>query len=267
MAYAVTWDAVGEHLYETGTKQGMVYPAKADGTSTSFDYTDSTTDPATSITGLSTPYGAGAAWNGLREVNLQPSGADETKLYADDIKYLSLRAAEEFGCTIGAYTSPTQFDVCDGSAQPATTVNGVTFGQQKRRSFGFSYVSTLGNDVLMNDYGYVIHLIYGLTASPSEKDHNTINDSPEAAELSWECSSVPVAVDGYKPVSTIEIEVSTRTGLMTISGDTVTISNKVKALENILYGKAPTTVGGNDGVDPRLPDPASILKIFASGNG
>lgn len=259
MAYAVTWDAVGEHLYETGTKQGMVYPAKADGTPTSFD--------GSKTTGLSTPYGDGVAWNGLREVNLQPSGADETKLYADDIKYLSLRAAEEFGCTIGAYTSPTEFDVCDGSAQPATTVNGVTFGQQKRRSFGFSYVSTLGNDVLMNDYGYVIHLIYGLTASPSEKDHNTINDSPEAAELSWECSSVPVAVDNFKPVSTIEIEVSTRTGLMTIVGDTVTIDPKVLELESILYGTAATANPEAAEIKPKLPDPASILKIFAKGNG
>lgn len=235
MAYYVEWDKTGERLIETGTKQGMLYPMKADGSG----------------------YGDGVAWNGLREVNNQPSGAEETKIWADDIKYMSLRSAEEFGITIGAYMSPVEFDVCDGSALPAT---GVRVGQQKRRAFGFSYVSTLGNDTLGYDYGYEIHLIYGLTASPSERSHSSINDSPEGSELSWECSSVPVNMTGYKPTSEIVIEVSPATGLLTHNADgTVTKDAKIIALENILYGTAATTgEKPTTAVKPRLPMPDEI---------
>lgn len=248
MAWAAIWDATGDRLIETGTKQGMLYPMKADGTS----------------------YDDGVAWNGLREVNNQPSGAEETKIWADDIKYMSLRSAEEFGITIGAYMSPVEFDVCDGSATP---VGGVRIGQQGRRTFGFSYVSTIANDTLGYEYGYEIHIIYGLTASPSERTHSSINDSPEGSELSWECSSVPVNMTGFKPTSEIVIEVSPATGLLTHNADgTVTKDSKVTQLETILYGTAAdsTAQPAVEEVKPRLPLPDEIYGtngIFTPGNG
>ena len=246
MAWNVTWDETGSRLIETGTKQGMLYPMKADGSG----------------------YDKGVPWNGLREVNNQPSGAEETKLWADDIKYMSLRSAEEFGITIGAYMSPEEFDVCDGSAAPAT---GLRVGQQGRRVFGFSYVSTLANDTLGYDYGYEIHIVYGLTASPSERTHSSINDSPEGSELSWECSSVPVNMTGFKPTSEIVIEVSPATGLLTHNNDgTVTKDSKVVALESILYGTAATTDPVAAAVDAKLPMPDEIYGssgIWQPGNG
>jgi hypothetical protein len=239
MSYYVSWDETGERLIETGTKKGMLYPMKADGT----DYDD------------------GVAWTGLREVNNQPSGAEETKLWADDIKYMSLRSAEEFGITIGAYMSPVEFDECDGSVRPATAA-GVRIGQQKRKTFGFSYVSTLANDTLGYDYGYEIHIIYGLTASPSERSHSSINDSPEGSELSWEASSVPVNMSGYKPTSEIVIEASPAMGLITHNPDgTITKDSKLEALETVLYGTAASQ--GVTAVKPKLPSPDQVIGIMS----
>lgn len=174
----LTWDQTGEKLYETGVQKGVLYPM----------------DGAV--------YGKGVAWNGLTAVNETPSGAESTKLYADDIKYLDIRSAEEFGATIEAYSSPEEFDACDGTAELAA---GVNIGQQNRKGFGFCYRSTIGNDTEYNNYGYKLHIIYGLTASPSERSYSTVNDSPEAATLSWEVSSTPVNVAGFKPTSIITI--------------------------------------------------------------
>lgn len=174
----LTWDQAGEKLYETGVQKGVLYPM----------------DGAV--------YGKGVAWNGLTAVNETPSGAESTKLYADDIKYLDIRSAEEFGATIEAYSSPEEFDACDGTAELAA---GVNIGQQNRKGFGFCYRSTIGNDTEYNNYGYKLHIIYGLTASPSERSYNTVNDSPEAATLSWEVSSTPVNVAGFKPTSIVII--------------------------------------------------------------
>ena len=174
----LTWDQTGEKLYETGVQKGVLYPMNG------------------------AVYGDGVAWNGLTAVNETPSGAESTKLYADDIKYLDIRSAEEFGATIEAYSSPEEFDACDGTAELA---DGVNIGQQNRKGFGFCYRSTIGNDTEYNNYGYKLHIIYGLTASPSERSYSSVNDSPEAATLSWEVSSTPVNVAGFKPTSIITI--------------------------------------------------------------
>lgn len=194
----IVWDQTGQHLYETGTNQVVVYPADDNGT-----------------------YPMGYGWNGVTGYTESPSGADETALYADNIKYLSLRAAEEFGATITAYTYPDEFAILDGSAQPLA---GVKVYQQARKSFGLVVKTLIGNDIKSNDYGYMLHLVYGLTASPSERGYSTVNDSPEAIEFSWELKSVPVAVNGYKPTSVITID-STKVN-----------AAKLKELENILYG-------------------------------
>lgn len=193
------WDQVAEHFYETGDDHAVVYP---------FNTTNKT-------------YDKGYAWNGITGVTESPSGADENALYADNIKYLSLRAAEEFGMTVTAYTYPDAFAELDGSAFP---VEGVRIYQQARKTFGFSYRSIIGNDAESNDYGYKLHLIYGLTASPSERSYASVNDSPEAIEFSWEMTGVPVAVTGYK-----------NTCILTIDSTKVDPA-KLTALEDILYG-------------------------------
>lgn len=194
----ILWDQTGQHLYETGTDHVVVYPAASNGT-----------------------YPNGYAWNGVTGYTESPSGADETALYADNIKYLSLRAAEEFGATITAYTYPDEFAILDGSASP---VPGVKVYQQARKSFGLAVRTLIGNDVDSNDHGYMLHLVYGLTASPSERSYSTVNDSPEAIEFSWELSSVPVAVNGYKNTAVITID------------STKVDEEKLRSLENILYG-------------------------------
>ena len=176
----LTWDDTGKRLYETGVKQGVLYLLGEDGT-----------------------YKNAVAWNGLTAVTESPSGAEATALYADDIKYLSLMSAEEFGATIEAYTYPEEFAQCDGSASLAT---GVYIGQQVRKTFGMCYKTTLGNDVEGNDYGYKLHIIYGAKASPSEKAYATINDSPEAITFSWEITTTPVNVAGFKPTASIVID-------------------------------------------------------------
>lgn len=177
------WDKTSEHFYETGTDQCVVYPANEAGA-----------------------YPKGYAWNGVTGYTESPSGADETALYADNIKYLSLRSAEEFGATITAYTYPDEFAKLDGSEDLIKGLKGVKVYQQARKSFGLAIRTLVGNDVDGNDYGYKLHLVYGLTASPSERGYSTVNDSPEAIEFSWELKSVPVAVPGLKATSVITID-------------------------------------------------------------
>lgn len=223
----IVWDKTGERTYETGVKNGVLYPQE------------------------NGAYPLGVAWNGLTAVTESPSGAEATPLYADDIKYLNLMSAEEFGATIEAYTYPPEFEKCDGSASIAT---GVSIGQQTRKSFGLSYKTALGNDVDGNEYGYKLHIIYGALAAPSEKGYSTINDSPEAITFSWEVTTTPVSVsvEGMKPTASIVID------------STKADKEKLKALEEILYGKDPSTPEGSDGVAPRLPLPDEIIKIMGS---
>ena len=222
----LVWDKTGERYYETGVKNGVLYPIQSDGT-----------------------YSKGVAWNGLTAVTESPSGAENTPLYADDIKYLNLVSAEEFGATVEAYTYPDEFAECDGSASIA---DGVMIGQQARKIFGMSYKTTVGNDVDGNSHGYKLHLIYGATASPSEKAYATINDSPEAITFSWEIATTPVNVTGFKPTASLVID-STKAN-----------PTKLASLEEILYGKDPTSEGLTDGVDPRLPLPDEIATIMAA---
>ncbi|MCD8090083.1 MAG: hypothetical protein LUD81_05580 [Clostridiales bacterium] len=215
----LVWDKTGERFYETGTKKGVLYPTDDDGN-----------------------YKTGVAWNGLTGVTESPEGAEPTALYADDIKYLNLLSTEEFKATVEAYTYPDEFAECDGSAEIAT---GVTIGQQKRKTFGMAYTTTLGNDVEADDYGYKIHLIYGALASPTDKSYQTINDTPEAITFSWELSTTPVEVsDDYKPTATIVID------------STKTAAAKLAALEEILYGSA--------AAEPRLPLPSEIIELMAA---
>lgn len=195
---ALTWDDTGKRFYETGVKKGVLYVQDESGA-----------------------YPTGVAWNGLTAVTESPSGAEATPLYADDIKYLNLYSVEEFGATIEAYTYPDEFAQCDGSAE---LVKGVKIGQQKRKSFGLSYVTTKGNDIDGNAHGYLIHLVYGCMASPSEKSYATINDSPEAITFSWELTTTPVAVSGFEPTATIVIDSKTAD------------PTKLAAFEKILYG-------------------------------
>lgn len=223
----LTWDNTGERFYETGVKQGVLYPLQADG-----------------------KYSKGVAWNGLTAVTESPSGAEATALYADDIKYLNLISTEEFGATIEAYTYPDEFAECDGSA---ALVDGIMLGQQKRKTFGLCYKTTVGNDTDGNDYGYKLHLIYGCLAAPSEKAYSTINDSPEAITFSWEVSTTPVNVEGFKPTSQITID-STKIP--------ESAAAKLTALEDILYGKDGEVT---EGAGPRLPLPDEIKTLFSAG--
>lgn len=221
----LVWDNTGDRLYETGVKNGVLYVQSSSGT-----------------------YPKGVAWNGLTAVTESPSGAEATPLYADDIKYLNLMSAEEFGATIEAYTYPEEFEACDGSA---SLVNGVSIGQQKRTQFGLCYRTTIGNDTDGNDHGYKLHIIYGALASPSEKAYATINDSPEAITFSWEVTTTPVNVTGFKPTASIVID-STKADPTCLA-----------ALEEILYGKNGTGDNGQTGaVDPRLPLPDEIKTVM-----
>lgn len=215
----LTWDNTGERIFETGIKQGVLYPIQSDGR-----------------------YSKGVAWNGLTAVTESPSGAEATPLYADDIKYLNLLSNEEFGATIEAYTYPDEFAECDGSAELAT---GVMIGQQKRKVFGLCYRTAIGNDVDGNDHGYKLHLIYGCLAAPSEKAYSTINDSPEAITFSWEVTTTPVNVEGFKPTSQITID------------STKADPTKLAALEAILYGSAE--------IDAKLPLPDEVATTMATG--
>lgn len=225
---ALVWDAIGEHFYETGVDHGVLYPM-----------------------GEGNKYAEGVAWNGLTAVNESPSGAEATALYADNIKYLNLYSAEEYGFTIEAYQSPVEFDQCDGTASP---VNGVSVGQQTRKSFGFVYRTKIGNDTDGQDHGYKIHIIYSAMASPSEKNHQTVNDSPEAVTLSWTCNTTPINVKGYKPTVTIVID---STQFTDDAG-----KKKLVALEEMLFGKDPTSPEADDGVAPKLPLPDELIEMM-----
>ena len=212
------WDATGERVYETGVRNGVLYPM-VDGA-----------------------YPKGVVWNGLTAVTESPSGAESTPLYADDIKYLNLISAEEFGATVEAYTYPEEFAECDGSA---TLVKGVTIGQQPRKTFGMSYRTVIGNDVNNESHGYKLHLIYGAVATPSEKAYSTINDSPEAITFSWELTTTPVNVTGFKPTACLTID------------STKVDKEKLTALEDILYG--------TQEAEARLPLPDEIATLMNPG--
>ena len=212
----LTWDQTSARLYETGVKKGVLYVMEGG------------------------EYGNGVAWNGLTAVTESPSGAEATALYANDSKYLELLSNEEFGGTIEAYTYPEEFAACDGSAALAT---GVMIGQQKRSTFGFSYITTIGNDSEGNDYGYKVHIVYGAKAAPSEKAYATINDSPEAITFSWEFTTTPVEVEGFKPTAHIEID------------STKVAEGKMETLLAMLHG--------SESEEAKLPTPAEIKEMFA----
>ena len=220
----LVWDNTGDRLYETGVKNGVLYPVSSNGT-----------------------YPKGVAWNGLTAVTESPSGAEATALYADDMKYLNLYSAEEFGATVEAYTYPEEFGECDGSAEIA---NGVQIGQQTRKAFGMCYRTTIGNDTEGDAHGYKLHIIYGAMASPSEKAYATINDSPEAITFSWELTTTPVNVTGKKPTASLTID------------STKADPTKLAALEAILYGS-----DGGSGTDARLPLPDEIAELMKVNGG
>ena len=211
----LVWDEVGKRFYETGVNKGVLYPQSAEGA-----------------------YPKGVAWNGLTAVTESPSGAEATPLYADNIKYLTLMSAEEFGATIEAYTYPNEFGACNGEAD---LIEGVSIGQQSRKAFGMSYQTRVGNDV-DSELGYKIHLIYGAKAAPSEKAYATINDSPEAITFSWEVTTTPVEVTGFKPTASLVID------------STKVEAEKMAAIEKILYGDGET--------DAKLPLPDEVLSII-----
>ena len=211
----LVWDEVGKRTYETGVDKGVLYVQDDEGA-----------------------YGKGVAWNGLTAVNESPSGAEPTALYADNTKYLELTSKEEYGATIEAYTYPDEFEACDGSAEVGT---GVVIGQQSRKVFGLCYRTVKGNDVKNNDYGYKIHLVYGCKAKPAQKNYQTINDSPEAITFSWEVSTTPVEVEGFKPTATVTID------------STKVTAEKLKSIEEALYG--------TESVEPKLLLPNEIVAI------
>lgn len=216
---AIEWDKTGQRRYETGVDHGVLYIPDNTGA-----------------------YNNGYAWNGLTTVTESPSGAEATKIYADNIAYATLVSAEEFGFTIEAFTYPDEFGQCDGTAEAE---EGVLFGQQTRSPFGFSYRTLVGNDTQGTDFGYKIHLIYGALAAPAEKTNATVNDSPEANQFSWECTTTPApAPAGFKPTASITIDSTTANAA------------KLAALEAILYGAEST--------EPRLPLPAEIVTLMAA---
>ena len=216
----ITWDAIGERFYETGVDHGVLY----------------TPDDA----GV---YASGVAWNGLTSVSESPSGAEANAQYADNIKYLNLISAEEFGATIEAFTYPPEFAPFDGLGTPA---DGVVIGQQPRKSFGLSYRTKVGNDTQGDGYGYKLHLVYGCQAAPSEKAYNTINDSPEAITFSWEVTTTPVPVTGFAPTALIVVD------------STLVDEAALAELEGMLYGGAGAAT---------LPTPDDVLALFGAGSG
>lgn len=210
------WDEVGSRFFETGVKNGVLYVQQADGS-----------------------YSNGVVWNGLTAITESPSGAEATPLYADDTKYVVLTSAEEFSATIEAYTYPEEFEQCDGSAQ---LVEGISIGQQARNAFAIVYKTVIGNDIQGNDLGYKIHVIYGCKAAPSEKAFQTINDSPEAITFSWEVTTTPVNVEGFKPTSTLVID------------STKVDAEKLAAIEAKLFG--------SESEEASLPLPDEIVDMM-----
>jgi hypothetical protein len=221
----VIWDKAGERTYETGVDRGVLYLPNNVGN-----------------------YVEGYGWNGLTTVTESPSGAESNPQYADNIKYLDLQSAEQFGCTIEAFTYPDKFGECDGTTEPTP---GITVGQQNRKPFGFSYRTVLGNDLEKNDYGYKLHLVYGAQAAPSEKQYETVNDSPSAIAFSWDVTTTPVEVTGTNPITGKPYK---PTAILTINS-TLVDATALATLEDFLYG----TVG----TDPSLPSPADVIAIFA----
>ena len=215
MSFKLEWDKIGERLYETGVDRGVLYPIQEDST-----------------------YSLGVAWNGLANVTESPSGAEASPVYADNIKYLNLMSAEDFGASIEAFMYPEEFGPCIGSVAAAP---GVYVHQQAHKMFGFSYRSLIGNDLVGTDYGYKIHLVYGAQAAPSEKSNSTVNESPDAPTMSWEVTTTPVNVTGFKPTAHLVID-STKVN-----------KEKLAELEAILYG-----FGENN---PRLPLPDEVLEL------
>lgn len=213
----LSWDDVGEHFFETGVDHGVLYIPNEDG-----------------------EYDNGVAWNGLVSVTESPSGAESNPQYADNIQYLNLISAEKFGATLEAFTYPDEFQQFDGGAEPTP---GVIVGQQTRKPFGLAYRSRIGNDLESDDYGYKLHLVYGAQAAPSEKAYTTINDSPEAITFSWEISTTPVSVTGYRPAASLVID------------STKVDATALAALEELLFGSV--------GSDPTLPTPDEVIAIFA----
>lgn len=212
----IVWDKIGERLFRTGCDRGVLYRQNAAG-----------------------QYTIGYAWNGLVSVSASPTGAEATPQYADNIIYVNLVSAERFEGSISAFMYPDAFAECDGTASP---VEGLGIGQQTRKPFGLSYRTLIGNDLEGQDYGYEINLVYGALAAPSERENNTVNDSPEAMELSWDLTTTPVEVPGFKPAATLTL-------------DSTKISpSKLAEIENILYG--------TEGVEPRLPMPSEIITIL-----
>lgn len=219
----IKWDETGEKIYETGVKNGVLYLPNESG-----------------------QYVKGVAWNGLTAVTESPSGAESTPLYADDIKYVELFSAEEFGATLECYTYPDEFAECDGSAE---VTPGVIIGQQNRKTFGLCYRTTLGNDVKGNEFGYKLHLIYGAKASPSEKSYSTINDSPEAITFSYEITTTPVNVTGHKPTASLTIN------------STKVDPTKLQQLEAMLYGS-----DGGGSAEAKLPLPDEVINLLKSSS-
>lgn len=230
--FALSWDQTGEKLYETGIDRVVLFPMK-----------DNIVDPTD-------PYEAGVAWNGVTAINESPSGGEPTDLWADNLKYLSIISSEQFGASLEAYQCPREFYPCDGTAQ---LVPGAFVGQQTRKSFGLAYRSLIGNDIQYNDYGYKLHLVYGCFATPSEKSHPTVNDSPEATTFSWTISTTPVAVTGYKPAAHLYFD------------STVLAEGKLTALEKVIYGTAATT-GENPtaAIPPKLLLPDQIYDLLTT---
>lgn len=219
----IKWDLTGERFYETGVRNVVLFPMTTAGA-----------------------YGAGVAWNGVTAISESPSGAESNPLYADDIKYLNLQSVEEYAASLEAYSYPDEFAPCNGSS---TIAEGVSIGQQPRKGFGLCYRSAIGNDTDGNEHGYKLHFIYGCLAAPSEVAHNTINDSPEPATMSWEISTTPVTVANAKPTASLEID--SRKADPTL----------LAALEDIVYGKDGAT--GTEG-EPRLPLPDEIATLMTS---
>lgn len=212
----LVFDELGKRFYETGVSNAVLFPQADDGT-----------------------YPKGVAWNGITAANESPSGAESNDQYADNMVYLSLTGAEKFEGTIEAFSSPAEFDECDGMKEIST---GLTVSQQTRKPFGFAYKSILGNDIKGNDYGYKLHIWYGCKAAPSERSHSTVNDSPEPQNPSWSISSTPVAVPGAKPSSVLTFN------------STTTPADKLKKIEDILYG--------TEAADARLPLPTELLDLL-----
>lgn len=250
MSILLEWDKTGEHLYETGVSNVAIYPAA------------STSDGGPRRNG----YMAGVAWNGCTGVTEKPSGGDETKLWADNIKYLSLRSAEDYGATITCYTYPKEFAECDGAVilDSAGGNPVLEVSQQPRKSFCLVWKTLVGNDLLGNDYGYKLHILYGCTTSPSERANSTVNESPSANEFSFEISTTPIdpniTVSGKKLKATAHLVIDVSAIPAGTSGDADRA--KITTLEELLYGKQATTNPEASAVDPQILMPGEIYAIL-----